>query len=277
MQCCICEEKREGKVYRRVEEYTLGQCPVCRLVYLKDHACRQDSFIADARQELKTDNREKVEYWSFPHLYEKHKSVFEGFFAERFARIRSSVSSFSSMFDIGCGYGFWMKYCQDRGIVTKGIDLSPETVEYATKTLALDASAASLEEYSFDRRYDVMVMCDILEHVEEPNSQLQKIRGALNDAGVLFVQVPNLLGFKLPLRHGFGLPYHLWQFNIKTLTQLLEKNGFLVLKWWTGVMGVVGVHEAGGPRILDHLTWNLARHLKAGNRLMVAARKKESV
>lgn len=273
MQCCICEDKKEGRVYRTVEKYTLGQCPECGLVYLQGDSRTQHSFIADARQELNDQKREKVEYWSFPHLYEKHKPVFEGFFQERFERICSCVPSFSSMFDIGCGYGFWMKYCRDKGIEVKGIDLSPETVEYAVKTLRLDARVASLEEYAFDRRYDVMVMCDILEHIGEPNAQLKKIRESLNDNGVLFVQVPNLLGFKLPPRHGFGLPYHLWQFKIATLRRLLEKNGFTVVQWWTGVMGVVGVHESGGPTLRHRLLWGCARHLKIGNRLMVAARK----
>ena len=119
----------------------------------------------------------------------------------------------------------------------------------------------------------MIVVCDLLEHLYEPNAQLKKINRALSKTGILFIQIPNLLGFKLPPFHGFGLPYHIWQFDIRTLKKLLEKNDFEILRWWTGVMGVIGVYESGGPSISDRIMWKLAERLKIGNRLMAVAKK----
>ncbi len=133
---------------------------------------------------------------------------------------------------------------------------------------------ASLEDYVFEKRYDSIVICDILEHLTEPNQSLQKIRGALNQDGIIFIQVPSLLGFKIPRSHSFGLPYHIWQLSSATLFKLLENNGFEVLSYWTGVLGVIGAYEKGGPSLVKRLTWKLSSSFKLGNRLKVIARKK---
>ena len=273
IRCCICSDKDNERLYRKIGDYSLWRCARCKLVYFKEPPAHQVGFISDARQDLDTRQREKVEYWSFPHLYEKHKPVFHRYFSERLSRIRAFQPEVRAMFDIGCGYGFWLKYCQDNGIAGEGLDISEEAVKYAQETLRLTVKLATLETFAFKRDYDAMVICDLLEHLPEPNSQLLKIRAALSSSGVLFIQVPNLLGLKLPPFHGFGLPYHIWQFSIPTLKKLLQKNGFTVLRCWTGVMGVVGVYESGGPGIMDTFTWEVARRLKLGNRLMVLAKK----
>ncbi|MBF0247635.1 MAG: hypothetical protein HQL36_06120 [Alphaproteobacteria bacterium] len=52
---------------------------------------------------------------------------------------------------------------------------------------------------------------------------------------------------------------------------MLEKTGFRVVARHTGVMGVVGVYEHGGPTLGDRLAWWAGRHLGIGNRLMMFA------
>ena len=272
-KCCICEAD-SGLDYKKILDYSLLKCKKCGLVYLDEIPSIEDDFIERAKDEVgNKNNKERVEYWSFPGFFKKHKRVFDYYFEERLKRIRQFKPKINSLFDIGCGYGFWLKFCLERGIDARGIDLSDEAINYAKRELNLNVERYSLEDYRFNSAYDVIVMCDILEHLQEPNSQLKKIYQALSGDGVVFIQVPNLLGFKLPPFHGFGLPYHFWQFDISTLGLLLRKNGFKVLEWWTGVMGVIGVYESGGPTFLDSLTWKLARQLKIGNRLMVAAKK----
>jgi len=273
-KCCICQDRGAAKLYKKINDHILLQCPKCQLVYLDEALITGGDFIETAKQEFdKKEDRERVEYWSFPHLYEKHKKIFHQYFQERLRRMMQFKPKISSVFDAGCGYGFWLKFCKDQGIEVKGIDISDEAVSYARRVLGVEAERTSLEDYVFEKKYDAVVVCDLLEHLCEPNSQLKKIYHGLSDDGILFVQVPNILGFKLPISHGFGLPYHLWQFNTSTLSKLLKKNGFKVLEFWTGVMGVVGVYESGGPRIWESIGWALAKSLKIGNRLMVAAKK----
>jgi 2-polyprenyl-3-methyl-5-hydroxy-6-metoxy-1,4-benzoquinol methylase len=244
------------------------------LAYLDEVPSCQGDFIKSAKTDIdKTKDRERVEYWGFPHLYEKYKSIFHGYFNERLQRIMQYNPKMNSMFDVGCGYGYWMKFCQNKGFQVNGLDASKEAISHARTVLDLNAQKTTLEDYRFDRGYDAIVMCDLLEHLSDPNKELKKISQALNKDGIFFVQVPNLLGFKLPPFHGFGLPFHIWQFDKSSLSKLLNKNGFKVLRWWTGVMGVIGVYESGGPSLYQKGTWNLARLLRIGNRLMAVAKK----
>ena len=272
LKCCICSTDKYDKFFKKINDFELVRCAGCGLVYLKDAEEKFD-FIQAAQSQIKINSSQKVQYWSFPCFYDKYKPVFDGFFTERLLRIKQICPGARTMFDVGCGYGLWMKFCAGQGIEVKGIDLSCEVVNYARGQLHLDAEIASLEDYRFDRQYDVMVMCDILEHLFEPNKQLEKIRNNLQRGGIIFIQVPNLLGFKIPLRHSFSLPYHLWQFSLETISLLLKKNGFKIAGYWTGVMGIIGEYEKGWPRLFQRALWKSASLLRLGNRLKVIAKK----
>ena len=69
----------------------------------------------------------------------------------------------------------------------------------------------------------------------------------------------------------WGLPHHIWQFSRSSLRQLLNSAGFQIASMQTGIMGVIGVYERGGPSWSDQINWSLARTLGIGNRLAVVA------
>ena len=118
-------------------------------------------------------------------------------------------------------------------------------------------------------------MFDVLEHFESPDEMLKKAYDMLNPGGHLYVQVPNVLGAKLPYGHGLGLPYHLWQFDPQSLKRLLSKR-YEVLAHWTGVQGVIGEYEKGGPSLYKRIIWQLAKVTGRGNRLQMIAKRSEA-
>src|SRR5581483_5354748 len=124
-----------------------------------------------------------------------------------------------------------------------------------------------IEDFRPDVRFDAVVMCDVLEHLADPRGALERCRDLLAPGGVLFVQVPNLVGFHLPPSHGWGLPHHLWQFGPRSLALLATAAGLRPQRWYTGVLGVIGVYERGGPALADRVLWWAARRLRVGNRL----------
>ena len=271
LSCCICETDNHNTHYKWVNGYELVKCDECGLVYLDQHELEGD-FIESSKRDEKKNDTQKIEYWSFPHLYEKYQDVFNGFFQERYERIYRCNPHAHSLVDIGCGDGFFMNFCSKRGWEAEGIDLSPEAVAYARRQFHLKATLSTLESFTFTKSYDVMILCDVLEHLTDPDSQLKRIHDHMDRHGLLFIQVPNVLGLKIPLNHGYGLPFHLWQFNVKSLTLLLQKNGFRIINYWTGIQGVIGSYERGGPNLKEKCEWYIARRLNIGNRLMAIAR-----
>ncbi|MCP4987309.1 MAG: class I SAM-dependent methyltransferase [Colwellia sp.] len=233
----------------------------------------EKDFIGDAQSELDRNSTEKVEYWSFPDLYKKHKSVFGQFFEDRLSKIMRYHHPHSSMLDIGCGYGFWLNFCRERGFDVLGIDVSETAISWARHNFQISVMNSSIESFSPERTFDVIVMCDVLEHFIEPVEQLKRLSDMLSDNGVLYIQVPNLLGFKLRNGQGYHLPYHVWQFSLRSIKNLLSKCGFEILDNYCGVMGVIGVYEKGGPGWIDKIRWKLSSSLKVGNRLQVVAKK----
>lgn len=270
--CCICNTDGFETKYKNVNGHILSRCKKCSLVYLKFLPVKND-FIEDAINDLHKGDKNKVEYWSFPSLYARYKNVFHFFFEDRLAKILKYRTNIESILDIGCGYGFWLEFCRERGFNVFGFDVSPETITWARDNFKLPVVQSTLKDFSSKNNFDVIVMCDVLEHLENPNRELKKVWSILKRNGILYVQVPNLLGIKIPFGHGYGLPHHVWQFNVKTVKALLMKNGFEVLNYYTGTMGVIGVYEKGGPSLMDRIQWEMASTFKIGNRLQIVARK----
>ncbi|MBI5093517.1 MAG: class I SAM-dependent methyltransferase [Candidatus Hydrogenedentes bacterium] len=76
-----------------------------------------------------------------------------------------------------------------------GIDISQSQLDRNTR---LDeAILGSIQEYNFvDRKFDVIVCWNVLEHVPDPLKALENLAHALRDDGLLIVEVPNPLSLK---------------------------------------------------------------------------------
>lgn len=235
-----------------------------------DEEFYQDAVSVSVDQRTNKDN---IEYWSFPNFYEKHRPVFEKFFSERYAELASRKGRPNSLLDVGCGYGFFLDYVKEKIPRLTGLELDPKVAAYARDRLHVDARECRIENFVPEEPFDCITMCDVLEHVAEPHDVLEQCRDLLVGDGIIYIQVPNLVGFKLPLGHGWGLPHHLWQFGPRSLRALMEKSGFEVLNWETGVLGVIGVYERGKPPLSTELVWWSARTFKIGNRLAMIGRR----
>lgn len=127
--------------------------------------------------------------------------------------------------DIACGagYGSWML----RGagaIAVVGVDLSPETVQYAQQNYQIpgvEFVCANAEQFESSEHFDVVVSFETLEHLHHPKKFLERIRNLLVPGGNLLLSVP--LG---ETRH-FD-PYHLHAFSQEDVFALLEQTGFSV-------------------------------------------------
>jgi 2-polyprenyl-3-methyl-5-hydroxy-6-metoxy-1,4-benzoquinol methylase len=235
-------------------------------VYLQDIDFDVEDFIKDAQQNKDA----KVEFWSVPNLYDKHQNVFDHFFAQRLSRIEENNLPLKSALDVGIGYGFWANYLNEhRGIKTDGLDIELGAVKYCNETYKLDSLHQSFESFETDKKFDAIFMFDVLEHFVSPQDMLEKAKSMLNDEGFIYIQVPNVLGLKVPFGHGLGLPYHLWQFDHANIKKLFKKVNLEVVQYWTGNQGIIGHYEKGGPSLMRQWYWNIGNFLRRGNRLQV--------
>lgn len=96
--------------------------------------------------------------------------------------------------DVGCSAGYLGEYLVAQGHRVTGIDITQEAVETAQKFLT-DAHCMKVEDYfdkHFDRRFDVIIFGDVLEHVTNAEEVLRISAKALKPNGMVIASIPNV-------------------------------------------------------------------------------------
>jgi len=143
-----------------------------------------------------------------------------------------------SVLDIGCGWGQTLRYLAAKGARCAGFDPAPEAVAYV-QSLGIACERAGMERMDVfeGRRFDVVLLMNVLEHLSDPVQVMEDIRHAvLAPGGVLVVEVPNEFNaFQVAAQTLHDLPQwwvappaHLNYFSASSLTALLQGTGFEV-------------------------------------------------
>lgn len=138
-----------------------------------------------------------------------------------------------TVFDIGFGYAQALLYFDSKGLEVSGLEPSPEGVQYA-RSKGLEVYEAGIDDFTVTkgRRFDVVMMLNVLEHLSHPQDTLKSIQeNLLNPDGIIVIEVPNEFNdFQTSAVAEHGLeewwvcpPHHLNYFSSSSLKVLLEK------------------------------------------------------
>lgn len=266
LNCNVCEAG--SYLFRYEGDYRLNRCRGCGVIHLDRIYGNAENFLKEVKEE------NTLEYWGYPEYFKKYKTIFDYFFEDRFEKIQMGNPSRSDWFDFGAGYGLWMNFLRkEKRIQSNGVEIEEKATQFA-QTLGLEVSHVDFFKHEHTKKYNVITICDVLEHLEDPLEALRKCHDVLNDKGLVYIQVPNVTGLKYPFNDHLGLPHHLWQFDPKSLFALIEKSNFEMVEYWTGVQGVIGHYERGTASLSRKVMWKIASLLRRGNRLQMLVRKK---
>jgi 2-polyprenyl-3-methyl-5-hydroxy-6-metoxy-1,4-benzoquinol methylase len=167
----------------------------------------------------------------------------EDYFTDRWESIyRKCVEHFGhsslSLFDIGFGFAQALLYFRERGFDVSGLEPAPEAVEYA-RSKGLDVHNAGIEDFDCvgDKRFDVVTLINVLEHLRDPAATLQNIKAKLlKPDGLLIIDVPNEFNdFQAIADKEYGLnqwwvcpPNHINYFSATSVKKLLADCGYSV-------------------------------------------------
>lgn len=151
----------------------------------------------------------------------------------RFKLIRKYKKS-GSLFDLGSGWGHFMLAGQQLGYDVTGIEISENPYIYCKEDLKLDVK--HIDFFKMDvpnESYDIITLWDVLEHIDDANKMVERIADLLKKDGYLVLQVPQIDSFIAKRQkekwNMMGLD-HVNYFGHKTITKLLERHGFEVVK-----------------------------------------------
>ncbi|HXQ10049.1 MAG TPA: fatty acid desaturase [Caulobacteraceae bacterium] len=120
-----------------------------------------------------------VKHWLDRRLF---NSVFAGIPGERLAAL-----------DVGGGSGWLLdqaRQAEPRLSTTVVVDVNP-TAESRARASGHDFVLSRIEDFSDPRRFDLITMLNLIEHVRRPGEVLAKARDCLTDDGVLLIKTPN--------------------------------------------------------------------------------------
>jgi SAM-dependent methyltransferase len=151
------------------------------------------------------------------------------------------VQSFAKgrrLIDIGCGGGSFLAAARDLGYEVTGMEPSSQgRANVERQGIDVHASLAPLLEGK--RRFDVVTLWHVLEHIPDLAQVLQDIRNLMDKDAVLLVAVPNIKSARAWLLGLFpslsatdsryrAFPIHLHAFSKRSLTVLMKRCGFQV-------------------------------------------------
>lgn len=135
------------------------------------------------------------------------------------------------LLDVGCNEGRNLALFARSGFRAEGVEPNPAAWE-VTQRLGLTAHLGQLGDLAKDEPFDVIVLSNVLEHLQEPVAVLAQARQRLRPGGEIWISCPNAQSW---LRHRFGSawinwhpPFHLVHFTEEALGGLLEQAGFEV-------------------------------------------------
>ena len=210
------------------------KCQNCNTVFVNPQPSKNelDRFYADQETEAQVEN--SVLSSSLSRYFDPEKR--EYFINNRVKPICKYLKPSSSLLDIGCGTGVFVRFMKDVGYTVRGIDLSRKSIEYGQEKLNLSSELSVNDWQSLPsvETYDAITAWTVIEHLPDPEAFLQKCNMALKHDGILLLEFPtvdSLLWRKLQSFFFWVMPpYHLVLFSRQGMQTLLSRTGFKLVE-----------------------------------------------
>ena len=195
--------------------------------------------------------------------------------------------------DVGCAYGYAMEVADHHGFDVFGIDPSDYAVAQAKKIFPKKAWVTYLSDMKFsDGSFDVISLFDVFEHLQDPRKDLAKLKKVLKNDGLLVIATGDT-GSSWAKFSGrrwtfYNPPQHIFYFDRKNMTRLLNESGFEVITItttgkWLSLSYIFHLAETVGENKLAKLLSSfvasiplsrLALYLKLHDNMVVFAKKR---
>ncbi|HKU43607.1 MAG TPA: class I SAM-dependent methyltransferase [Polyangiales bacterium] len=209
LRCNVCSKTVNGNAEQASvrsnvrkfasEQFRLWRCPECKSIHAADEVDLAHYYRSYPFHNL----GEQTVDWMLKAMYKN-----------QLARLKAAgLRPEHSVLDFGCGGGAFVQFLQSRGYQdVHGFD------EYSDKYG---------DRRVLERRYDLVLTQDVLEHVAEPWQLLDQLNGLLQPGGAVLIGTPNAEAIDLQdpeaRVHTLHQPYHRHIFSRRALLTLGER------------------------------------------------------
>ncbi|MFC2096172.1 class I SAM-dependent methyltransferase [Bacteroidota bacterium] len=228
--CLVCGANSFTELY----DSLLKKCSDCGFIsyndsydtsYLLAKIYTKDYFCGEEYLDYKTDKA--VIQQNFKRKLHKTDSLL----------IKNPLPEFNNLLEIGCAYGFFGELIKNNynNVEYLGIDVVEEAINYACNEIHINAKKTDYLALGKPAKlYTDVFLWDVIEHLQYPDKILKKAYNELENNGRIYIStgdisklLPKIQGKKWRMIHP---PSHLHYFSKKTISQLLNKIGFDIIK-----------------------------------------------
>lgn len=153
--------------------------------------------------------------------------------------------------EVGAYSGMLLKSFRAQGWRVTGIEPYGPATDFARRAYGIDVRHGTLLNCGLeDESADVVVMLHVIEHMDDPATNVRAVNRLLRDGGIFVVETPiyDTLAYRLLGRRERSLSCdgHIFFYTQDTLTRLLQDCGFTTLR----------AERVGRTMSLARLLWN---------------------
>jgi 2-polyprenyl-3-methyl-5-hydroxy-6-metoxy-1,4-benzoquinol methylase len=186
---------------------------------------------------------ENLEKYYDPNNYISHSDIGNGLLEKIYQNVKKYtlnkkiklINKYSfqekKLLDIGCGTGEFLINAKNKNWNTVGVELNDGARKKALgKNLDVFKSLDSLD----NRKFDVITLWHVLEHLPDLDENINKIVSLLNKNGTLIIAVPNYKShdaeFYKEFWAAYDTPRHLWHFSQIAIKKIFKNKKLEVVK-----------------------------------------------
>lgn len=233
INCPICNSNNIKKniilrdYYNNGQEYfTYSLCQDCRNVFLSNRPSSNEisKYYSNNYQPYLGQYNPLVR-WFIEHRTSSEIKLFNKFNA-----------NVKNVLEIGCAYGQYLKDLRDMaGYEVTGVEMDAECCQRGREEYNIDIKLGKLFDAAFPNdSFDLVIMNHVIEHLYNPKETIKEINRILRKDGLVSIKTPQLESMERKWFGKYWMPYeaprHLFIFSAGTLSQLLENNGYKIVK-----------------------------------------------
>lgn len=223
VQCPICNSEKIAESVERINSYSINHCKNCDIVF-------SDPMKSPGFEWYEHSFKESAINSVYARMLWRHQQFLDDdFFYGK------------ELLDIGCATGAFLNEARKKGYEAWGFDFNGEAVRISKEQYGLKNTyhmdiEAFCRNFSH-KRFDAISCFDVLEHLDDPNQFISRIKSILKPGGYVALSIPNRGRAIETIDYDFP-PGHLTKWSKDSLSNFLEINGFKIVKCVVRRLGI---------------------------------------
>ena len=217
--CPICGSTRLREVLKGVKDYvtdvafTVIHCDECEVDFTFPQPDNMEAF--------------------YPAKYRRYNkwvaAILTSMYRFQVNRWRRFYRKSGSAVELGCGDGLMLDALRRYGWRVAGTERTQEMADEVQKNLGFPVYVGGLEKIPAGEKFDLIILFQVLEHLNDPLGVLKQCTSLLREGGKLVIAVPNVRSWQARYSSGYwfhlDVPRHLFHFSGISLRNALNLAG----------------------------------------------------